>query len=57
MKLLSNIFKFQVLSVAVYNHYKRIYNNAPVQIGSNNSRQDMAVMEQGPHQNFTHRGM
>ncbi|XP_074034822.1 caseinolytic protease chaperone subunit [Leptinotarsa decemlineata] len=42
----------KVLSVAVYNHYKRIYNNNPNQ--SNNSRQDMAVMEQGPH-NITHR--
>lgn len=26
-------------------------------MGNNNTRQDMAVMEQGPHQNFTHRGM
>ncbi|KAJ8973253.1 hypothetical protein NQ317_019528 [Molorchus minor] len=42
----------KVLSVAVYNHYKRIYNNNPNQ--SNNSRQDMAVMEQGPH-NISHR--
>ncbi|KAL1506068.1 hypothetical protein ABEB36_005499 [Hypothenemus hampei] len=45
----------KVLSVAVYNHYKRIYNNTPNQ--PNNNRQDMAVMEQGPHQNMTHRGM
>nr|AEE62975.1 unknown [Dendroctonus ponderosae] len=45
----------KVLSVAVYNHYKRIYNNTPNQLG--NSRQDMSVMEQGPHQNMTHRGM
>lgn len=43
----------KVLSVAVYNHYKRIYNNNPMQ--ANNSRQEMAVMEQGPHQNITHR--
>ncbi|XP_019877773.2 ATP-dependent Clp protease ATP-binding subunit clpX-like, mitochondrial isoform X2 [Aethina tumida] len=47
-------FAKKVLSVAVYNHYKRIYNNNP---GSTNTRQDMAVMEQGPHQNFSHRGM
>ncbi|XP_066251348.1 ATP-dependent Clp protease ATP-binding subunit clpX-like, mitochondrial [Euwallacea similis] len=44
----------KVLSVAVYNHYKRIYNNAPNQL---NNRQDMAVMEQGPHQNMTHRDL
>ncbi|XP_076258342.1 caseinolytic protease chaperone subunit isoform X2 [Rhynchophorus ferrugineus] len=44
----------KVLSVAVYNHYKRIYNNTPNQV---NNRQDMAVMEQGPHHNITHRGM
>ncbi|XP_057659264.1 ATP-dependent Clp protease ATP-binding subunit clpX-like, mitochondrial [Diorhabda carinulata] len=43
----------KVLSVAVYNHYKRIYNNTPIQT---NLRQDMAVMEHGP-QNITHRGM
>ncbi|CAH1953796.1 unnamed protein product [Acanthoscelides obtectus] len=43
----------KVLSVAVYNHYKRIYNNMPQQ--NPNIRQDnMAVMEQGPH-NITHR--
>lgn len=35
----------KVLSVAVYNHYKRIYNNTP---NPTNNRQDMAVMEQGP---------
>jgi ATP-dependent Clp protease ATP-binding subunit ClpX len=47
----------KVLSVAVYNHYKRIYNNIPPQQQSNGShRQDMAVMEQGPQQSFTHRG-
>jgi ATP-dependent Clp protease ATP-binding subunit ClpX len=48
----------KVLSVAVYNHYKRIYNNIPPQQQSNNSnhRQEMAVMEQGPQQSFTHRG-
>ncbi|XP_050293682.1 ATP-dependent Clp protease ATP-binding subunit clpX-like, mitochondrial isoform X2 [Anthonomus grandis grandis] len=45
----------KVLSVAVYNHYKRIYNNTPNPIGNN--RQDMAVMEQGLHQNMSHRGM
>lgn len=45
----------KVLSVAVYNHYKRIYNNAPTQTGGN-AKQDMAVMEHGPPQNFTHRG-
>lgn len=32
----------KVLSVAVYNHYKRIYNNIPMQ----NNRQDVTVMEQ-----------
>ncbi|XP_072396520.1 ATP-dependent clpX-like chaperone, mitochondrial isoform X1 [Diabrotica undecimpunctata] len=41
----------KILSVAVYNHYKRIYNNSPTQ---SNIRQDMAVMEQGPH-SVTHR--
>ncbi|XP_075230177.1 caseinolytic protease chaperone subunit isoform X3 [Lycorma delicatula] len=35
----------KVLSVAVYNHYKRIYNNLPPQ---SSVRQDVAVMEQGP---------
>lgn len=49
-----SIHLLQVLSVAVYNHYKRIYNNTPNQLGNN--RQDMSVMEQGPHQNMTHRG-
>ncbi|XP_017774806.1 PREDICTED: ATP-dependent Clp protease ATP-binding subunit clpX-like, mitochondrial isoform X2 [Nicrophorus vespilloides] len=44
----------KVLAVAVYNHYKRIFNNAPASSG--NARQDMAVMEQGPHTSFTHRG-
>ncbi|XP_030752558.1 ATP-dependent Clp protease ATP-binding subunit clpX-like, mitochondrial isoform X1 [Sitophilus oryzae] len=44
----------KVLSVAVYNHYKRIYNNTP---NPTNNRQDMAVMEQGPHQNMTHRDL
>lgn len=47
----------KVLSVAVYNHYKRIFNNIPNNQSNNTSRQDMAVMEQGPHHNFTHRGM
>ncbi|KAB0801832.1 hypothetical protein PPYR_04018 [Photinus pyralis] len=46
----------KVLSVAVYNHYKRIFNNIPNN-QSNTSRQDMAVMEQGPHHNFTHRDL
>ncbi|CAH1100225.1 unnamed protein product [Psylliodes chrysocephalus] len=41
----------KVLAVAVYNHYKRIYNNNP---GHSNPRQDMAVMEHGPH-SMTHR--
>ncbi|CAH0559544.1 unnamed protein product [Brassicogethes aeneus] len=49
-------FAKKVLSVAVYNHYKRIYNNNPGQ-STTNLRQDMAVMEQGPHQNLTHRGL
>lgn len=48
----------KVLSVAVYNHYKRIYNNIPPQQqNSSNHRQDMAVMEQGPQQSFTHRDL
>ncbi|GFG34981.1 hypothetical protein Cfor_01086 [Coptotermes formosanus] len=49
----------KVLSVAVYNHYKRIYNNIPPQQQSSNSnhRQEMAVMEQGPQQSFTHRDL
>jgi ATP-dependent protease Clp, ATPase subunit len=47
----------KVLSVAVYNHYKRIYNNIPPQQqSSSNQRQDMAVMEQGPQQGFHQRG-
>ncbi|KAF5282097.1 hypothetical protein FQR65_LT14415 [Abscondita terminalis] len=45
----------KVLSVAVYNHYKRIFNNVPNQ--GNISRHDTAVMEQGPHQGFTHRDL
>lgn len=45
----------KVLSVAVYNHYKRIYNNIPSQSTSN--RQDMAVMEHGPQYSFTHRDL
>lgn len=47
----------KVLSVAVYNHYKRIYNNIPSQQQTANHRQDMAVMEQGPQQSFTHRDL
>lgn len=44
----------KVLSVAVYNHYKRIYNNVPAQPSN---RQDIAVMEQqGSQYSFTHRG-
>jgi ATP-dependent protease Clp ATPase subunit len=35
----------KVLSVAVYNHYKRIYNNIPAH-PSTSSRQDVTVMEQ-----------
>ncbi|XP_060526020.1 ATP-dependent Clp protease ATP-binding subunit clpX-like, mitochondrial isoform X2 [Cylas formicarius] len=46
----------KVLSVAVYNHYKRIYNNAPSQASGGSQRQDMAIMEQGPH-SVTHRGI
>lgn len=45
----------KVLSVAVYNHYKRIYNNIPTQ--SSSSRQDMAIMEHGPQYSFTHRDL
>ncbi|KAE8745187.1 hypothetical protein FOCC_FOCC008078 [Frankliniella occidentalis] len=44
----------KVLSVAVYNHYKRIYNNIPV--GS--QRSDPAVLEQSSHQNsLNHRDL
>ncbi|XP_046400664.1 ATP-dependent Clp protease ATP-binding subunit clpX-like, mitochondrial isoform X2 [Ischnura elegans] len=43
----------KVLSVAVYNHYKRIYNNIP----QTNLRQDVAVMEQASQQSFSHRGI
>lgn len=46
-----------MLSVAVYNHYKRIYNNSPAPPNVSNQRQDMAIMEQGPHHHFTHRGI
>ncbi|XP_022911418.2 ATP-dependent Clp protease ATP-binding subunit clpX-like, mitochondrial isoform X1 [Onthophagus taurus] len=45
----------KVLSVAVYNHYKRIFNNAPTQ--GSPPRADNAVMESGPHYNFTHRDL
>lgn len=45
----------KVLSVAVYNHYKRIYNNIPVGSQRNN---DAAVLEQSPHQNsMNHRDL
>ncbi|KAL1139877.1 hypothetical protein AAG570_006854 [Ranatra chinensis] len=50
----------KVLSVAVYNHYKRIYNNIPAQPNSAShaaSRHDMAIMEQGPNYSFTHRDL
>ena len=47
----------RVLSVAVYNHYKRIYNNLPIQPVQASSRHDMAIMEQGPNYSFTQRGM
>ena len=44
----------KVLSVAVYNHYKRIYNNIPV----GTQRTDTAVMEQSPHPNaMNHRDL
>ncbi|KAJ1531699.1 hypothetical protein ONE63_000366 [Megalurothrips usitatus] len=44
----------KVLSVAVYNHYKRIYNNIP----AGSQRPDAAVMEQAPHQNaLNHRDL
>uniref|UniRef100_A0A224X9C6 Putative atp-dependent clp protease atp-binding subunit clpx-like mitochondrial isoform x2 n=1 Tax=Panstrongylus lignarius TaxID=156445 RepID=A0A224X9C6_9HEMI len=48
----------KVLSVAVYNHYKRIYNNIPSQ-PTHAPRHDMAVMEQGPVNSyaFTQRDM
>lgn len=45
----------KVLSVAVYNHYKRIHNNLPVQ----NSGQSNAnpVGNQDLNHPFTHRGL
>ncbi|KAL3277387.1 hypothetical protein HHI36_012736 [Cryptolaemus montrouzieri] len=46
----------KVLSVAVYNHYKRIYNNSPPPTNSG-TRQDMTVMEQGPHHSVAHRDL
>ncbi|XP_014255887.1 ATP-dependent Clp protease ATP-binding subunit clpX-like, mitochondrial isoform X2 [Cimex lectularius] len=46
----------KVLSVAVYNHYKRIYNNLPSQ-PAHLPRHDMAVMDQGPNYAFAHRGV
>lgn len=46
----------KVLSVAVYNHYKRIFNNLPAQ-SAQNPRHDMAVMEQSPNYAFTHRDL
>ncbi|KAF6214790.1 hypothetical protein GE061_009533 [Apolygus lucorum] len=46
----------KVLAVAVYNHYKRIYNNIPQQ-PAQSPRHDMAVMEQGPNYSFTHRDL
>ncbi|KAK7789261.1 hypothetical protein R5R35_007366 [Gryllus longicercus] len=45
----------KVLSVAVYNHYKRIYHNIPNQ-QSASQRHDTAVMEQGS-QSFSHRDL
>lgn len=44
----------KVLSVAVYNHYKRIYNNLS-QL-ANNNKQDIALMENESQYSFTHRG-
>lgn len=46
----------KVLSVAVYNHYKRIYNNTPPAMNPV-SRPDMTVMEQGPHHSVAHRDL
>jgi len=46
----------KVLSVAVYNHYKRIYNNMPT-MQVQTPRPNMAVMEQGPNYSFTHRDL
>ncbi|XP_065212966.1 ATP-dependent Clp protease ATP-binding subunit clpX-like, mitochondrial [Planococcus citri] len=43
----------KVLSVAVYNHYKRIYNN--LSQTASNSKQDIALMENGSQFSFTHR--
>lgn len=44
----------KVLSVAVYNHYKRIYNNLSQLV--NNNKQDATLMENGSQYSFTHRG-
>ncbi|KAK7602893.1 hypothetical protein V9T40_006867 [Parthenolecanium corni] len=43
----------KVLSVAVYNHYKRIYNNLSQLV--NNNKQDATLMENGSQYSFTHR--
>ncbi|XP_063225023.1 ATP-dependent Clp protease ATP-binding subunit clpX-like, mitochondrial [Bacillus rossius redtenbacheri] len=47
----------KVLSVAVYNHYKKIYHNIPQQAQSSNQRQDVAVMEQSSQHSFAHRDL
>lgn len=45
----------KVLSVAVYNHYKRIYNNLPAQ-NSSQSNASTANTQELNHP-FTHRGL
>lgn len=45
----------KVLSVAVYNHYKRIYNNLPVQ-NSQVQTNINSVGTQETNHPFTHRG-
>ncbi|XP_049836454.1 ATP-dependent Clp protease ATP-binding subunit clpX-like, mitochondrial isoform X2 [Schistocerca gregaria] len=48
----------KVLSVAVYNHYKRIYNNIPLtQQVQQNQQQQQQQQQQVPQQSFTHRDL
>lgn len=45
----------KVLSVAVYNHYKRIYNNLPVQNSQAQTNVNTIGTQETNHP-FTHRG-
>jgi len=46
----------KVLSVAVYNHYKRIYNNLPVQNSQMQTNVNPVSTQETNHP-FTHRGL